>query len=722
MDALERSRVVSDFLDDTSLSVLKTTVFNDGEARFTTDLSVPQKGERGEVDVLFVRRNTDPLAPKNMAECLDVHTAHGNPLDNLYYALRGMWCPALLQNEAMSENLPPRVQQLLAELESTLGSSVRGGGAGRSSSGADLQDLSEITSPADELAFWQRVCEDRRSPLRQLAEGVDSGLRDILGFTELDVLSQEDVADLVARSLDALNTVWLAVSDEGTRYPQSRMVHLMDMLGAALCKTIQHTHLKDIDVWDGRSGDVRVKLQSAIRLLEGWVEVPTKLTSTFWPGCEHPWRGEVHTDTYASAYKTRLDEVLGLRTLSDELGQLLSREERESFRLERLFDPLRRTRALMYNPYTNATWLTAVRAYEDSIVPVESAVARYLRGEMAPILDRPQLLLREFQNYRNLLERPAIRRALVSEREALLSLLRDAVRRMEDNVDRVEHGENTGVRAGAGLLGPKVSGIVLLRQICAKTTSMLSTAQALLNDIDGFPKFASESQALIQRIRGEEDGRYRSWRDDMEARVEDEDPALRLAGSLMTWRDGVLVVNFSEDLVRFLREVRQLDELGFEIPRATRRKEKGLMEAALEAERFYRYGMLLKKTANFYNSISEQIIDVQEQLLLSSLTAFVGMVSKPSLTKGDGDVSWTNPAECENYIRGLQDAAEKVSTKTDSCHSTRSRRTLLTLTVILNPLIPPSCRTNSFHRRTDGSARSTRHSVRTAFPSWPWIC
>ena len=52
------------------------------------------------------------------------------------------------------------------------------------------------------------------------------------------------------------------------------------------------------------------------------------------------------------------------------------------------------------------------------------------------------------------------------------------------------------------------------------------------------------------------------------------------------------------------------------------------------------------------------MIDVQEQLLLDSLKTFVGIVSKR-----DSDVSWSNPAECENYIRTLQDAAEKLSSE-----------------------------------------------------------
>jgi hypothetical protein len=49
----------------------------------------------------------------------------------------------------------------------------------------------------------------------------------------------------------------------------------------------------------------------------------------------------------------------------------------------------------------------------------------------------------------------------------------------------------------------------------------------------------------------------------------EEDDSMRLNGQLMGWKDGVLVVNFSEDLVRFLREFRQLDELGFDLPKAS---------------------------------------------------------------------------------------------------------------------------------------------------------
>ncbi len=662
LDKLEVSRDAQDFLDDSSIPALKVIANENGIVEITTnfkDVESRYKNGNSGVEVMFVRRTFESITPNNIASSIDVHTINGPPLDNLYNTLKGVWCPTLLQNQEWADVMPPRVQQLLAELESALGSSVRSVEP-PNRGGVDLGNVSSISNPMDEIDFWIRLKEDRRSPLRELAKGVDDALSDISnpGFSSLESLPMEELPDLMARTLDALNGVWLSVADDGTRYPQSRMQHFMDVIGNSICKVIQHKHLANLDPWTSRSGEVRSKLQAAIQAVEAWVDVPRKLTTTFWPGCEHPWRGDVHEDSFATSYKARLEQVLSIRTLSDELSQLLSAEERDTFRVEDLFLPLSETKPLVYNPYTESQWEAAVAKYEKGIDPVESAVAEHLRRNMAPLLDRPQLLLREFQTYQALLERGSIRRSLISEREALLSLLRDSLHQMEEGVDRVEAGEDT--KAGR-LLGSKVAGVVIIRQIGAKAAAMLSTSQQLLNDIDGYAKFAQESESLIQRIRAEEDSRFRSWREDIDDRIDQDDPQMRLSGSLMGWSDGVLVVNFSEDLVRFLREVRQLDELGFDIPRGSSRR-KGILEAAIDAERFYRYGMLLKKTANFYNSISEQIIDVQEQLLLGSLNAFVSIVSKTG-SRSDGDINWTNPAECENYVRGLQDAAEKLSSE-----------------------------------------------------------
>eukprot|EP01041_Mallomonas_annulata_P006819 gene6819-13816_t len=670
--ALKSSKDTRNFLDDLRLISLKAIVFKDGHIELTSDFSSSIKYEDAYEEVMFVKRNTESLNPENISKILEVQSLQGSPLDGLYSSLKGVWCPMLLQNKQWTEKLPPKVQQLLTELESTLSSSIRveSKTSGSSSTVPDFNDISGITTLADEQAFWNRMREVRK--LKEFVRPIEHALNEIApNFANLTNQEFTAVSDVVAKSFDSLNAMWSSPGPDNKSYPQSRMVHVFDMISSTICAYIQNK-CSSIDIWKDPSGTVRIQLQAAIRLLEQWLDVTKKLTGTFWAsGSEHQWSGDVsYDDTVAKAYLQRVEHVLKIRTLSDELAQLLTAEERRSFHLERLFEPLEDTRPLAYNPYTEPMWKRAVAKYEESVAPVEIAVASHFRQKISPIMDRPLLLLREFQQYRHLLQRPNIRKSLVGEREALLALLKDLCKKIETSVDHVEGGgngdsdsEGTGGFGGGRLSSPRIAGIVLLRQLGARVASMLNTSQGLLDDLDAFPRFAAQCESLISRIKNEEVARFESWVGDIETRIEDEDDGLKLQGSLVKWEDGVLVVNFSESLVCFLREVRQLDELGFEIPRTAIGRNKSIADKALEAERFYRYGILLKKTANFYNSISEQMIDVQEQLLLASLKAFMNIVSKPSGGRAGGEVSWNNPTDCENYIRALQECAEQLSSE-----------------------------------------------------------
>ena len=69
-------------------------------------------------------------------------------------------------------------------------------------------------------------------------------------------------------------------------------------------------------------------------------------------------------------------------------------------------------------------------------------------------------------------------------------------------------------------------------------------------------------------------------------------------------RDGKLHVNFSDRLVTLLREVRQLNGMGYDIPAK-------IQTAHDVSKKFYRYGVVLKQVAHFYNNIDEQIIESQ---------------------------------------------------------------------------------------------------------------
>ena len=99
------------------------------------------------------------------------------------------------------------------------------------------------------------------------------------------------------------------------------------------------------------------------------------------------------------------------------------------------------------------------------------------------------------------------------------------------------------------------------------------------------------------------------------------------------------MVNYDEKLVVLLREVGQLHEMSLSVPRE-------IAEAAQEAEKYYRYGVMLKKVANFWNSLSESIIPSQRPMLLNALKAFEKIVRLRKSDKGV-EITWKTPAECE---------------------------------------------------------------------------
>ena len=90
----------------------------------------------------------------------------------------------------------------------------------------------------------------------------------------------------------------------------------------------------------------------------------------------------------------------------------------------------------------------------------------------------------------------------------------------------------------------------------------------------------------------------------------------------MSKDDHSLVVNYSDRLVGFLREVRQLSAMGFKMPQAVQWN-------ADVAHRFYRHGVVLKQVAHFYNNIETQIVRSQKPLLLDFALAFEQLATNP---------------------------------------------------------------------------------------------
>ena len=133
----------------------------------------------------------------------------------------------------------------------------------------------------------------------------------------------------------------------------------------------------------------------------------------------------------------------------------------------------------------------------------------------------------------------------------------------------------------------------------------------------------------------------------------DADLILEKTGKLLeldTSNDGLLKVHFSERLVVLLKEVRQLSELGYKVP-------KEISNATNNAQKYYQYALQLKQVASFYNTMGEQIIRCQSGLLLRQATAFEQVVKEAK------NMKWNDNELVTEYMNRLMNAADILTSR-----------------------------------------------------------
>jgi hypothetical protein len=81
-----------------------------------------------------------------------------SPVLALYRAVNQLYNPLLLRDSAWSARLDPKLQTLLSELETALGTTVRAGSGG--AGGLALDSFNGILSPLDEVNMWDAVARN----------------------------------------------------------------------------------------------------------------------------------------------------------------------------------------------------------------------------------------------------------------------------------------------------------------------------------------------------------------------------------------------------------------------------------------------------------------------------------------------------------------------------------------------------------------------------------
>ncbi|KAK7096855.1 hypothetical protein V1264_003902 [Littorina saxatilis] len=660
---LFNAQALNAFLDDGNISILSGKVDQKHGKKVDFQNKI-EPGDNKERVIVFFKVKPDVITPDNLQSSVIVSSMIDSPLSTLYHAVQKVYAPLLLEDGKWSKGIDPKLQSLLGELEAGLGTAIRKQDPSfRTRSGDGDENIGGILTPMDEFEYWMDLSRSAAKPdLKEAAECYTDLFKPISkDYGGLDSLALSDAMELVELTQDTLDDLW---KQSDPSYPEARMKHLLDVIAGSFGRYVQRK-LADENLWNGNFNTVREALRMGVAICERWTTVCETLTMQFWKRfAPHPWKGEKYTPDTLKKLCERLEEILSLRTVHEQLLRLLSTAEQKELGVGEAFTPFLGLNPLQYNPYTQPLWAAAVAQYERAMEPAQQKIAGKLRSQFHSLDGNPQQLLREFQRYKELIKRSAISKQMVSERETLLGQLTVHIRQIsEDFSQRTGHRGGKGVPKGKNL--PEVvNNIVYVRQLEAKIDETQMIAEALLGDLGGFEKFSKDAASLKDELQNFRRDQFDEWSREIQSLIDDHKQPLSLEtnGRLMelNHKDGKMRVNYSDRLVTLLREVRQLGALGFTIPSK-------IQNVSNTAQKFYRHGVILKQVAHFYNTIDQQMIPSQQSMMLESALAFERLVKNPktgSKGKGeDGQVTWDNPEQLEAYIKKLQSAADRLTTE-----------------------------------------------------------
>lgn len=333
------SQELNNFLDDGNCMVLATHAELTHDVRLIQVYNSMESETTSDNWLVFFKLQPTVIVPDNIHTNIFVSTMLESPIDTLYHSLKKVFSPVLLKDVKWSKKVDPKIQTLLTELEAGLGSSLRRFGRIGVKVNSD-SNLSGVLTPSDEFQYWAEInVSSSKLSTRERAQFFQEMFQPIItNFANLDTLSLSDCLELIELTQDALDDLWKQ-SEHPPAYPEERMEHLLEIISDAFGRYVQHK-LSDVDLWTGPFSHVCGNLQDGLSVCEKWSSSTELLTAQFWKQyLLHQWNGSVFVSGTLSQLTQRLEEVLSLRSLHEQLLQLLSQSEQQEFNLVNSFTP-----------------------------------------------------------------------------------------------------------------------------------------------------------------------------------------------------------------------------------------------------------------------------------------------------------------------------------------------------------------------------------------------
>ncbi|PIC50747.1 hypothetical protein B9Z55_000153 [Caenorhabditis nigoni] len=651
-EKLKNTEPLETFLDSNT----NLLVFSRSEQKL--ELSNKMKSSAPSANVLrvvFYKTQSVPLNNENFKSVVNVISANGTLNHVFLKSVQNVFGKELTEGNNM---------QLIAavnELEESLLATVEMSGGG---------------SLHDEIRSWKgqsgRAAQDYNEAFKQLQLLVET----------MEERRIDELSELVETFEDTCDELWNC----GVPYPQPRMKMLIEYGSSYLCEAITFKFLRynapnlgyilsrvmmsqgclnfdnklqidDSSIW--RDEKVSDQLRSAIDVCDQMLIVIRLLTSQTWKrNVEHTWEGDPMDMKFLNGFKERLDEILSLRSLGAQLEGLLEergiREETE----KTIETAMRGMAPMAYNPFTEPNWKSRLLVAERAIEGTIDRTLPILKQRLAPSNGDSQSIVLSLEKLKSFLCRANIKEKLQHEREMFLNRLISML--SQKNQEFSEKSLQVDAK-NFQFLTEVAARIVWIRQQTSQMESIRSLSKMMLNDISNYNQFAQKLDEFIEKLQYAEKECFDDWCRETVGLIDNKNETINLetTGKIMYLEasNRELNVNYSDRLLRLLKEVRQLSSLGFKIPSK-------ILSCANNGEKYYRFGVILKQIAHFYNTIDQQMIPSQQSLMLEEAIAFEKLViPRKDASNSASKVTWNDPKQLEEFIVQLQTAEQKLSNR-----------------------------------------------------------
>ncbi|XP_043684796.1 cytoplasmic dynein 2 heavy chain 1 [Vespula pensylvanica] len=567
----------------------------------------------GKNTLVFFKLSASVVTEENFHDLVQVTSIGAGEGSALIEVLRQVWAPTL-----KSSGFDPASLKKLEE---------------------DLLGPRPPTSIAEEEAFWiKRSNEATRSRDKTSFDEAAKILNDIRNELESAAVSRDGFIGL-EESLETISgyvdDVWKLGS---VVYKEERMKSLLEIIGNETVMLVENlVNETNLNQGQGQIGADTVSMGAMV--CEKWVNASERLTGLFWPHHSlHPWKDTVFVPGKCSKLGRRLRQLSELRAQHRQLMRLLTSSERTRLDADNLLQNFKDIKVVYGEDENDIEWNRMRRKVEEALIPTEELVAQKLKTQIADA-KTPNALLEEFRRYFDLMKRDALKKALRSEREALLLAY-------DDLIETCLAGPDTDDLLDT----PKIlQEIQTARSSEMRLESLIELGKELLADLPAFEETVSKVTTALKDAERKRQYLLESWVNETKDAVARKELTLGTDSAVIELTGTSLMrVTYDPKLMTLIREARALSGQGVELPREIR----DLVErASLLAGR----ARALQQVATFHNTIGDRMVPSQRPLMLTTALELARAVKEQS------GVVWSDPQAVDGYTNRLRELVTKFA-------------------------------------------------------------